>query len=214
MKVLIDWCNANQGFVMAILTFVYVVATICLVLLVRGQLNHAVELEQGRTRPFVIFDLVTEHHFVFATLTNTGQTPARDVRLSISPQIKAIIGGQNAAPSEERLKEIAFLERGVAMMPPGRTIKALVGHWSHFRNRYSDLRFEGSISYNDQVLISYSEPVVVDLAAEEGLLFLARKDIDDVARNVEKISKTLDSIERLLKRQCEGGGSTSDAAND
>jgi hypothetical protein len=67
MTELINWTNQNQGLVMAGLTFVYVVATLWLVWLGRRQLQLSTELERSRTRPFVLFDLVLDRHFVFAT---------------------------------------------------------------------------------------------------------------------------------------------------
>jgi hypothetical protein len=61
---------------MALLTLVYVAATVWLVLLSRRQLDLAADLERNRIRAFLIFDLVTENHCVFACISNVGQTAA------------------------------------------------------------------------------------------------------------------------------------------
>jgi hypothetical protein len=194
MSQIIQWCNTNQGFLSGCLTFVYVLATICLVWLASRQLAHATELERGRTRPFVIFDLVLDHHFVFAQVTNSGQRPARDVRISIKPRLQCVLGGEGQVPPQERALDIAFIERGVAMLAPGRTISALGGFWARFHSAYPSLRFEGEVSYNDGEGHRYTEPFVADLSAHEGLLYRGTKDIEDVAKQLEGIARTLDHI--------------------
>jgi hypothetical protein len=42
--------------------------------------------------------------------------------------------------------------------------------------------------------------VVIDLAAEEGILYLGRKDINDVANRLEDISKTLEHLASGYKK--------------
>jgi hypothetical protein len=61
---LMNWLNQNQGFVMAMLTFVYVIATIVIAVLsvksnrlAQQNVETIVELEKNRLRPYVIFNL-------------------------------------------------------------------------------------------------------------------------------------------------------------
>jgi hypothetical protein len=197
---IIQWSNTNQGFVSACLTLAYVLATIWLVLLARHQLSHATQLERSRTRPFVLFDLILDHHFVFAQITNTGQRPARDVRVSILPRLQCVLGGEGQHPPQERAIDIAFIERGVAMLAPGRTITAMAGFWARFHAAYPTLRFEGAVEYNDGAGHSYSEPFIVDLSAHEGVLYRGTKDIEDVAKGLEAIARTLDHIASGFKK--------------
>jgi len=185
---------------MACLTLVYVLATFWLVWLARSQLKHATELERSRTRPFVLFDLIVDRHYVFAQVTNTGQTSARDIRVTVSPQIESLLGGPNAYPREERSTPISFLERGIAMIAPGRSITGLVAHWSRFHSAYPTLRFEGSVTYSAAGHPIYTETFVIDLTAHEGLRYLGTKDIQDVARQLESISRTLENISTGFSR--------------
>ena len=187
---IIQWCDTHQGFLSGCLTLVYVVATLCLVGVARRQLALATTLERNRTRPFVIFDLVLRHSFVFAEVRNSGQTPARDVRITIAPRLRCV-----ASRGESQFKDIAFIQRGIAMLAPGRSITALVGHWNGFRGAYPGLRFDGTISYWDSTGQQYPpEPFIADLSAQEGLLYLGIKDIDDVARQLEAIAHTIDHL--------------------
>jgi uncharacterized membrane protein len=61
---LINWLNQNQGFVMALLTLIYVLATMVIAWLTlrvtnlsQKNLDMAVQLEKSRTRP------LPGHHF-------------------------------------------------------------------------------------------------------------------------------------------------------
>ena len=63
-----------------------------------------------------------------------------------------------------------------------------------FKTAYPNLRFDGTISYKDSSGKSYSEPLVVDLSAHEGILYLGTKDINDIAKQIEEIASTLNRL--------------------
>ncbi len=194
MNQVINWTNANQGFIMALLTLVYVAATLWIGLLARRQLRLATDLERSRTRPFIIFDLVVEHHCVFATVKNTGQTPAQNVRITVTPNVQSLLGGENVHPSEERATDIAFIARGVAMLAPQREIRALMAFWPRVKSAHPELRFEGTVSYQGTDGTKYSELFVADLSVHEGLRYRGTKDIEDVAKHLEAIARTFDHV--------------------
>ena len=189
MTELINWTNSNQGIITALLTLVYIGATLWLADLARRQLRQATDLERSRTRPFVIFDLLVEHNSVFATVHNIGQTPAYDVRIVVAPNVQCLL------PSpREGVLDIAFVARGVEMLAPQRFIRALMGLWSRVQSTHPELRFEGTVSYRGLDGTSYSEPFLADLSAQEGLLYRAPKDIDDVVQQLETIARTFGQI--------------------
>jgi hypothetical protein len=200
MNPIIEWCNTNQGFLSGCLSLVYVVATICLVWLARRQLSRATEFERSRTRPFVIFDLILDQPFVVAQVTNCGQRPARDVRIHITPRLQCVLGGEGSRPAEECALDIMFIEGGVSMLAPGRTMTAVAGPWKRFKSAYPTLRFEGTVSYNDAAGYSYSEPFVTDLSAHVGALHRGTKGIEDVAKQLEAIARTLDHVATGFKK--------------
>lgn len=200
---IITWANANQGFIMTLLTFVYVIATIRLVRLAQRQAQTAVELERSRTRPVILFDLVIKRNFVFAAVKNCGLSPAKDVHIIVTPNIEYIGSSSNPDSSVHsygvKSKEIPFIVKGVAMMPPQGEISALVGFFGFVRDAHPELRFEGKVSYCSTDGISYSEPFIVDLSARDGALSIATKDIHDVAQQLESIAKSLDRISSELR---------------
>ena len=194
LRDLITWCNRNVGFLSAVLTFVYVLATISLVLLGYLQLRAAFRLERSRTRPLVILDLVSEHTFVHVTIKNYGSTTARDVRVVTEPEIRTLHGGQDSHPAQRRDEPIAFITNGIAMMPPQREIKSAVGYWPRFMEHYPKLQFSGHISYSGPGGTSYNEQFTIDLTAETGVMHLARHGLHEIAEDVRELRKQADRI--------------------
>lgn len=190
----VTWCNANQGFLSACLTFVYVVATIWLVRLSHRQLRLAIELERSRTRPFVVFDMFFDHYFLHARVVNLGQTAAMDVVIEVSPKLEYVFGGEGQIPHDERIKVIPFIERGIPMLAPNRELKALVGFSKRVHQAYPDMKFEGTVSYRGRDGQSYREPFVIDVAAMEALAYRQVRDVEDVAKQLEEISRTLSHL--------------------
>lgn len=191
---IVDWCNANQGFLSACLTLVYVGATLWLVKLSHRQLKQAVDLERSRVRPFVTFDMFFERHFLHAKVANRGQTVALDVRIEITPKLQHVYGGVGAIPVEERTKQIPFIERGLPMLTPGREIKAMIGFSRRVHQAYPDLRFDGWISYLDGTGLRRREAFMIDVAAIEAVATRQTRDIEDVAKQLEEIARTLSHI--------------------
>ena len=194
MNSIIQWCNANQGFLSGCLSLAYVVATIWLVSLARKQLANAAELERSRTRPFVTFELILDPPYVMVHITNSGQRSAKDLRITISPRLQCVLGGEGSVPAEERTLDIAFIERGVAMLSPGRTITAIAGPWRRFRSAYPELRFEGKLSYQDDAGYPYVENFIIDLSAYKDVLYRQTSGIADVAKQLEAIGRTLNQF--------------------
>ncbi len=88
----IEWLNQNQGFVMALLTLVYVAATIVIALLTlklanlsQKNLDTAIELEKNRLRPYVLFNISSSiaKRNTYASIKNLGLTAAYNVKVSI-----------------------------------------------------------------------------------------------------------------------------------
>lgn len=126
---------------------------------------NAVDLERGRVRPFVIFDIILRPPFVLVSLKNIGQTPAFNVQVTASPSIEVLLGGENVYPSEERAIPMAFIARPVAMLAPQREISSVMGTRKRVKAAHPTLRFEGTVSYRDAGGDPYSEePFTIDLS--------------------------------------------------
>jgi hypothetical protein len=196
--------DRHAGFVMALLTATYVLATWILVRLAYKQLRAAFELERNRTRPMVSLDLVVEHYFVHVSLRNLGQTIAQNIKITVQPDIRSLYGGKFEGvyldPSEEGDEPVPFLQEGVISLAPGREIKGELGYIERFRQHYGAKPFEGTISYCGYDGSKYAERVVLDLGAHRGLGHIERYEIHDVAEALRKLDGHVKTIANTLMR--------------
>jgi len=190
----VTWCNSTVGFLSALLTLVYVIATLCLVLLGFLQLRAAFKLERARTRPVIILDLITEHAFVHVTLKNFGQTTARNIKVVTYPEIRTLHGGPNTMPAQERDEPIPFIANGVTMMPPQREIKSAVGFWPRFLSHYPQLRFSGYVAYRGSDQARYRDDFEIDLSAQRGVMHIERLGLHEVAEELKELARSIRHI--------------------
>jgi len=180
--------------VLAVLTGIYVLATIVLVLLSYRQFRFALALERQRNRPVVSIDLQPDGPFLNLAVKNFGLTSAADVKIEVTPQIRAI-HGKRADKSWEESKPIPFLSNGIVMLPPGKEIKGLVGFRTHVRQHNPEMIFRGTISYSDAPgRTKYFESFVIDLSAEEGLAHLQTRTLHDIAKTLDEVRDALHNL--------------------
>lgn len=95
MYSLISWMNSNDGFVLGLLTLVYVLATIILAgfgwwsnRLAAKNIQQTFVIEKAKNRPYLVFDIIHRSSIVFAVIKNVGVTPASNSLVSISPELE------------------------------------------------------------------------------------------------------------------------------
>lgn len=98
MNDLIQWFNQNNGFILAFLTLIYVLATLVIVRMMMSanrisvkSIEMIVRLEEERTRPSVFFQLSTQIVDivnVFASIQNLGLRTAYDIKIDIEPKLE------------------------------------------------------------------------------------------------------------------------------
>ena len=186
------WLNANQGLVMAILTLVYVVATVLIaIIMLRANsissrsLAQAVELERLRSRPYLLFDFESRHRAIHAVLKNLGKTAAYNVKILVTPELKSVIQGQDWA-SSLTTNEISFVA-------PNREIADFIQSGPQFSKSYPDLRFEGELLYRDSEGNSFKEPFKIDLKYQMRLLRVSEED-NEIPKKLEKIQESIDAL--------------------
>lgn len=187
---MIEWLNNNDGFVLAILTFVYVLATIILVgvslfqaKLTDRSIKRASEAERRRYRPHVLFDLFSENITIYASLKNTGASPAFNVALKVKPEIYCEIRGQKRVSP--------LIGESVSYLAPSREIRDACAFGSEFDKHFPEPVFDGSISYEDADGTRYDESFRIDLRAQRQLLHVGKKD---PGKELEKIAKALQHL--------------------
>lgn len=187
---MIQWLNDYQGFVLALLTFVYVLATIVLVAislvqakLTRASLDSAAQSEKRRYRPHVLFDLYSEDISLYASLRNTGATPAFNVTLTLSPEIYCDLRGQK--------RICPLIGQSITFLAPTREVRDACAFGEEFSKHFPEPIFIGSVAYEDADGTKYKDDFRIDLRAQRELMYVSK---NDPGRELEKIARALDAL--------------------
>ena len=187
---MVHWLNQNQGFVLGILTFLYVAATCVLVAislfqakLTRRSLHEAAEAERRRYRPLVIFDIYSEGIALYASLRNTGASSAFNLRLAIDPELFCEVRGKK--------RTCPLIGESVSFLAPSREIRDLCAFAGEFDRHFPEPIFTGTVTYDDAAGKTYEERFRIDLRAQRRLLQVGKPD---AGRELEKIAKALQDL--------------------
>jgi hypothetical protein len=196
----IDWLNDNDGAVLALLTFVYVVTTVILVAITRAgtrvaqkSLEASERFERERSRPYVIANLINRPlGTVQIRVENVGATAAYDIEIHTDPVIRILQGGQGVVPPQETSQPHPFIERGIAFMPPKHVEENVIAlKYERYRSEYGDSQFTGTVKYKDKGGQVFEDPLIIDLAGKEGTLFMPEYSV----------GKELHEIRELLRKK-------------
>jgi len=189
MADIINWLNANQGFVMGLLTLVYVVTTVVMAGLMMHSNRLTRQLDEQRSRPAVIFNILSRQHCVHAVLKNNGLTSAYDVEVSCNPPLAHPIGGKDM--------ETAITTHPVSFLAPQQEIADFIDVGHQFYNRYPKPVFTGTVRYKDRVGNWYAEDFEIDLTVLKNRTYLSRVDL---GKELEKIRRALESLGSGFKK--------------
>jgi hypothetical protein len=174
---------------MAVLTAVYVLATVLLVRITQRQLassKRALEFaeatEKAKYRPYVLFDLVHgADTIVRARLVNSGVSPALDVKVTMTPELTW----------DENDKGISFINTGVLFLAPGRELSEPATAFPDLFKRYPKFKFSGRVTYRDQQGVTYDEPFEIDLEYVRTMSYVGEIDM---ARELERIREAIEKF--------------------
>jgi hypothetical protein len=193
---LVDWVNRNQGFVTALLTLIYVVATIAILIVMTranavSQQNLALlrEIEKSRLRPYVTFDVEIDRNIVFCLLKNHGLSVARDIRVQIEPTITGKMNGQTY--------ESSLTKAPIGSLAPGRELREVLEASPDFLAQYPTPVFRGNLRYCDAAGVEYLDPLVVDLTIHQHMLWA---DLPDYRIEAPKLENTLREVVQAALR--------------
>ena len=201
MKDIINWCNENQGFLMAILTGVYVLATVILVIVSHRanvislkNVEALTSIEKERLRPLVEARLESDVPFIILRVSNQGQTPAYAISFDISPRLQLLLGGEGSYPSEKSEREIGIIEKGIGSLGGGACETAIVGTLSRIKEVFPEMRFTGTLRYRSGSGTEYATPIDLDVRYMEGSLHVRHKNLHDIANELENIRREIGHI--------------------
>jgi hypothetical protein len=186
---LTDWLNRNQGAVMTVLTFVYVVATILLVWLSRKSLKTAIALEKNRLRPYVLFNISSSMatKTTYASIRNLGATAAYNIKVSIEPKLEHLHD-----------TESPLIGRDILFLPPNEEVTDIIDSSPAFHQKYPNPLFKGAVEYENSTGDKYREPFRIDLTFLKKRLYTREATVID---ELKQINETLAVIGRHLERE-------------
>ncbi|CAM3130117.1 hypothetical protein [Rariglobus hedericola] len=191
---MIEWLNDNAGAVMALLTLVYVAATIALVVLANRQIASALTMERSRLRANLTWTVTIEQFSLFIKLANTGQTPATNIKISLDQNLKSVFGGKGEFPATKREVPIHFIEKGIQSLPASGSVDALVGFWERVEEAYPELIWTGSMSFTDVWGKQHTNPIILDATPYRDRITITKNGMHEIHTVLEKIERTLNHI--------------------
>ena len=212
MTEIIAWANINTGFLMGVLTTVYVIATIWIVYESRRNNRLTALFEKDRSRPHIIFWIESEmrtHGEYYSSIEyvgkvrNEGASTAHDVKISTTPKLSARQGidkedkGAYYTPS--------FLENPTSVIVPKQMLVEAIGPTKFLLedNNDSDLKFDVLIEYSDINEDKYSTEYKIDLSRNKGRMFTEdeqAKAFFNMIENVSNAAKSLEDINHTLNQ--------------
>ena len=155
------------------------------------QVRHSRQLREDQARPFVVVDFeVPSHssHLVYLVIENMGQTLARNVKVTFSPDLESASHVLEGYP----LAESTLLKNGIPSLPPGRRITALFDHAVDRFNADLPMSYEATVMCEDahgkaQDPLKYT----LDLSFLYGLLRTEERGMHDAAKALMAIEKTI-----------------------
>lgn len=186
---MICWANQNSGFLLVILTSVYVIATLAILLimmkansLTRKSLNQTENLEQSRLRPYLSIylkvvkkcgaDNSPDFPYGYLYLKNSGLSQANNISIEMSSKIYS----EPTMDGEKTKKSPYFIENNIHYLSPNESISDSIGFLAGYYERFESPIFKGVISYSDINNTQYKEEFTVDLLAMKN----ATPDIEEI----------------------------------
>ena len=144
---------------------------------------------EAQERPYVILDFdLSESHIINLVVSNIGSGAAKDVRFSFKPDLVAS-DGRNISAS------VLLFRQGASFFPPGKTISQFFDVSLDYFAADKPLTFDVMVSYRDATGgKGYKDSLRLDLPMFKGRMYVARKGVHDLVKEIEKLRKTTDNL--------------------
>ena len=155
------------------------------VLYARGQLEEARTLREEQTRPHVVVDMDMQSRppIINLSVSNIGQTSARDVRISFSPELRSTLD------SERKRGESSFLSSVIPTLPPNKKIETIFDTGpDRFKAELDDV-YEAVVRYRGDAGREYQDTYVLDIGMYYGLEYITPRGLSDIHSELREIRK-------------------------
>jgi len=202
----IEWSNSNTGFLMALLTAVYVIATLLILYENRRNNRLMISFEKDRKRPHVVFwvesemkthdQCVNSIDFV-GKIKNEGESTAHNIKVTTEPKLIARQGV--GSDGKEIYRTPTFLEEKTSILVPNQTVSEYIGPTKFLLNDNGDkaLDFIVYIEFSDLGGLLYSTEYNIDLSRNKDRFYNEGRKSQAYFNLVEQVSSAAKSLERI-----------------
>lgn len=182
----IQWLNANNGFVMSILSLVTVIATF---FIMRANRSSVIEMRKTReeeSRPFVVIYMGRDdrnRRIIRLVIENVGKTVARDVKITCTPPINH--------PSSMPLSNSYIFTQSIPTLAPKFKITTIVDSVQNLKQSNNTYPiYEIKVSYSNGGHKEYNDHFIIDLNIESDIIWLGEKSFTDFVDSFDSFAKS------------------------
>lgn len=156
------------------------------------QVREARRLREETLRPFVVVDFEVEAPLLYIAVSNTGQTIARDVKVTFDHPLES--GALKDKPDSLRQFEARFAE-GIHTLPPGKKIRTLVDLGPRRpEGAYRDIYLVEITYASDATQRHYADAITLDYGIYRGLVRVNRNGLHEIN---DRLKELVDAVKRL-----------------
>lgn len=157
-------------------------------------LEETRDMRDEESSPYVLvyFDKPYGEIFLYLVIENIGKTAAFDVSLIFAPAIQS---------TQPYFSNFSPVINGIPSLAPGQEVKTLFDVYTSYTAAQLPLTYTVNVIYfGGRPRKEREEIQVVDISMYEGTMYPSKKDVNDIAKEVEKMQKSVQSIAHSLEQ--------------
>lgn len=156
--------------------------------------NRLVEETRAARAPEVVVDLQFENIVPRLVIANRGPTAAYNVQVKVSER------NITWRDSNPKLSDLAPIKKGISFLPPGRTMRYMVGMLDIEKTLAADAALEFEVSYQDDGGATFERQFSLEFAAFNAMLLEGRKPHEVIAEAIRNAAEHLKPRTFFMKR--------------
>ena len=185
VNLIIEFCDAHQGFCMVLLTAALALCAIVSCWLAYKNIKALKESEVERARPVVILEIIPDIPFYIIRMKNIGLTAARNVYVEMMPPMEYCF-------ERWKGKAIGFLNRKIDFLPPNASLQTNMGTFLDIQKYNPSLLYRGVVRYAGANRTSYEDLITLDFSLFTDTVYSGKKTIHNIGEEIEKIRRALE----------------------
>jgi len=169
---------------LVVVTTVYVYLTYLILRSTKDSVQAMDRQVSAIVRPYAHFDLSSAGPLINATLHNTGQSAAKNVQVSLTPELTGF--------SRDTPRPVKIASQTVTWLPPGKRIEEFVCSFAEMENTNPSMAYQGTIQYQDQSGVEYREHFVIDHSLRRGFHYInqrePQRELEGIRMELQKIT--------------------------